>query len=182
MTELSPKPMPARVRREDLPPRLAEMRDAARCERDEAVLIEVAGNAPEVIERCCDRVHGETVREGRVEPPPRQKLSTPQGRAFRDRGAETAVRIAARGGVEAGVFDARRRGAPKLRGETTLSNRAGRLSRAPPAEFRAAGSGDGEVFEPVMVAAVSTGMAKFPSRFDVASREAVRPIAPPAAG
>ncbi|HKK35874.1 MAG TPA: carboxymuconolactone decarboxylase family protein [Paracoccaceae bacterium] len=197
MTEHSPMPGPnpmlARVRREDLPPRLAEMWDAAMRDRDEAVLIEVAGNAPESIEWYYDRFYGEMFHQGRVEARLKQlmrlKLSTLHGCAFCNRGNEkaalaagvTAAQIAALGDVAAPVFDARERAVLKLCEEMTLSNMAGHLSRALHAEFRAAGFEDGETFELGMVAAVLTGMAKFLFTFDLVSREAVCPIAPPPA-
>jgi AhpD family alkylhydroperoxidase len=185
--------MLARVRRDELPPRLAEMWDAAMRDRDEAVLIEVGGNAPEIIEWYYDRFYGELFHQGRVEVRLKQllrlKLSTLHGCAFCNRGNEkaalaagvTAAQIAALGDAAASVFDARERAVLKLCEEMTLSNMEGHLSRALHAEFRAAGFEDGEVFELGVVAAVLTGMAKFLFVFDLVSREAVCPIAPPPA-
>ena len=195
MTDLSPfpgpNPMLARIRREELPPRLAEMWDAAMRDRDEAVLIEVAGNAPEVLEWYYDRFYGEMFHKGRVAPRLKQlarmKLSTMHGCAFCNRGNEkaalaagvTAEQIAALGDPEAPVFDARERAVLRLAEEMTLSNMAGHLGEELHRELRGAGFSDGEVFELGVVMAVLTGMAKFLFVYDLVSREAACPIAPP---
>ena len=91
----SPNPMLARLRRDNLPPRLAEMWDMAMRDRDEAVLFEVAGNAPEVIEWYYDSFYGEMFHQGRVEVRLKQiaryKLSKMHGCAFCNRGNEKAA-------------------------------------------------------------------------------------------
>ena len=91
----SPNPMLARLRRDNLPPRLAEMWDKAMRDRDEAVLFEVAGNAPEVIEWYYDSFYGEMFHQGRVEVRLKQlaryKLSKMHGCAFCNRGNEKAA-------------------------------------------------------------------------------------------
>jgi AhpD family alkylhydroperoxidase len=187
----SPNPMLARVRRDDLPPRLAEMWDIAMRDRDEAVLFEIAGNAPEIIEWYYDRFYGEMFHQGRVEVRLKQlaryKLSTMHGCAFCNRGNEKAAliagvtpeQIAALGNVEAAVFDNKERALLKLCEQMTLSNMEGHLSADLHAEMRASGFDDGEIFELGVVMAVLTGMAKMLFVFDLVSREAVCPIRPP---
>lgn len=187
----SPNPMMARVRRDDLPPRLAEMWDIAMRDRDEAVLFEIAGNAPEIIEWYYDRFYGEIFHQGRVEVRLKQlaryKLSTMHGCAFCNRGNEKAAltagvtpeQIAALGNVEAAVFDNKERALLKLCEQMTLSNMEGHLSADLHAEMRASGFDDGEIFELGVVMAVLTGMAKMLFVFDLVSREAVCPIRPP---
>lgn len=189
-----PNPMLARVRREELPPRLAEMWDAAMRDRDEAVLVEVGANAPEILEWYYDRFYGELFHQGRVAVRLKQlmrlKLSTLHGCAFCNRGNEkaalaagvTAAQIAALGDPGSACFDAAERAVLKLAEEMTLSNMAGHLSRALHGELRAAGFSDGEILELGVVAAVLTGMAKMLFVYDLVSREAVCPIAPPRAG
>jgi len=197
MTEHSPfpgpNPMLARIARADLPPRLAEMWDIAMRDRDEAVLFEVAGNAPEVIEWYYDRFYGEMFHQGRVEVRLKQlaryKLSTMHGCAFCNRGNEkaalaagvTAAQIAALGDADAPVFDARERAVLRLCEQMALANMDGHLDGALHRELRAAGFDDGEVFELGVVMAVLTGMAKMLFVFDLVSREAVCPISPPGA-
>ena len=188
-----PNPMLARVRRADLPPRLAEMWDIAMRDRDEAILFEVAGNAPEVIEWYYDRFYGEMFHQGRVEVRLKQlaryKLSTLHGCAFCNRGNEkaalaagvTAEQIAALEDVDADVFDARERALLKLCEEMALANMSGHLGAALHGELRAAGFDDGEIFELGVVLAVLTGMAKMLFVFDLVSREAVCPVRPPEA-
>lgn len=186
-----PNPMLARVRRRDLPPNLADMWDIAMRDRDEAVLFEVAGNAPEVIDWYYDRFYGEMFHQGRVDVRLKQlaryKLSTMHGCAFCNRGNEKAAlaagvtpdQIAALGDVEADVFDARERSLLKLCEQMTLSNMEGHLSAELHAEMRASGFEDGEIFELGVVMAVLTGMAKMLFVFDLVSREPVCPIRPP---
>ena len=187
----SPNPLLARLRRDNLPPRLAEMWDIAIRDRDEAVLFEVAGNAPEVIEWYYDRFYGEMFHQGRVEVRLKQlaryKLSTMHGCAFCNRGNEKAAlaagvtpeQIAALGNVEAAVFDNKERALLKLCEQMTLSNMEGNLSADLHAEMRTSGFDDGEIFELGVVMAVLTGMAKMLFVFDLVSREAVCPIRPP---
>ena len=189
----SPNPLLARLRRDDLPPRLAEMWDMAMRDRDEAVLFEVAGNAPEVIEWYYDRFYGEMFRQGRVEVRLKQlaryKLSKMHGCAFCNRGNEKAAlaagvtpeQIAALGNVEAAVFDNKERALLKLCEQMTLSNMEGNLSADLHAEMRTSGFDEGEIFELGVVMAVLTGMAKMLFVFDLVSREAVCPIRPPLA-
>ena len=197
MTELTPfagpNPMLARVHRDDLPPRLAEMWDIAMRDRDEAVLFEVAGNAPEVIEWYYDRFYGEMFHQGRVEVRLKQlaryKLSTMHGCAFCNRGNEKAARaagispeqLASVTDVDAAVFNSKERAVLKLCEQMTLSNMDGHLSADLHAEMRASGFEDGDILELGVVTAVLTGMAKMLFVFDIVSREAVCPISPPPA-
>jgi AhpD family alkylhydroperoxidase len=167
------------------------MWDIAIRDRDEAVLFEVAGNAPEVIEWYYDRFYGEMFHQGRVEVRLKQlaryKLSTMHGCAFCNRGNEKAAlaagvtpeQIAALGNVEAAVFDNKERALLKLCEQMTLSNMEGNLSADLHAEMRTSGFDDGEIFELGVVMAVLTGMAKMLFVFDLVSREAVCPIRPP---
>lgn len=187
----TPNPMLTRIQRDDLPPRLAEMWDIAMRDRDEAVLFEVAGNAPEVIEWYYDRFYGEMFHQGRVEVRLKQlaryKLSTMHGCAFCNRGNEKAAlaagvtheQLASLDDVEAPVFDPKERALLKLCEQMTLSNMEGHLGDALYAQMRASGFDDGEIFELGVVTAVLTGMAKMLFVFDLVSREAVCPIKPP---
>jgi len=185
-----PNPMLTRVRGADLPPRLAEMWDIAMRDRDEAVLFEVGGNAPEIIEWYYDRFYGELFHRGRVPVRVKQlaryKLSTLHGCAFCNRGNEkaalasglTAGQLAAIADPDAAVFDARERAVLRLCEQMTLSNMDGHLNAALHADLRAAGFDDGDILELGVVTAILTGMAKMLFVFDLVSREAVCPISP----
>lgn len=188
-----PNPALARIARVDLPPRLAEMWDAAMRDREEAVLIEVAGSAPEVLEWYYDRFYGELFAGGRVEARLKQmariKLSTLHGCAFCNRGNRlaalaagvTEAQIDALHDPAAPVFDAAERALLRLCEEMTLANMQGHLGPALHAELRAAGFDDGQIFELGVVTAILTGMAKMLFVYDLVSRDPVCPVTRPAA-
>lgn len=185
-----PDPQLPRVPREDPPPRLQSMWDAAMRDRGEADLIEVAGNAPDVLEWHYDSFYGRMFHGGRVEDRLKQlmrmKLSTLHGCAFCNRGNEKAALEAgvtraqpdAPADPDAEAFDAQERALLPLCGQMTLANMEGWLDR-PLYEALRAHFDDGEFFELGMCMAVLTGMAKFPFTFDLVSREAVCPIRRP---
>lgn len=184
-----PDPALARIPRDDLPPRLQDMHDAAMRDRDEAVLIEVAGNAPETIEWYYDRFYGEMFHKGRVpvriKQLARMKLSTMHGCAFCNRGNSKAALAA---GVtpdqldslhdpEAPCYNAAERAVLRLAEQIEMTNFDGHLSPALHARL-APHFDDGQIFELGMVMAILTGMAKFLFVFDLVSREAACPMTP----
>lgn len=164
---------------------------AARAEevRGEATLIEVLGNAPELLGWYQDGFYGEIFFKGRVERRLKEllrlRLSTLHGCAFCNRGntrsAEeagvTAAAIAAllAGDPAAPCFDARDRAVMALADEMALQNLQGEVTPALAAEL-ARHFDPAQRVELAMVAAVLTGMAKMLFVFDLVSREPTCPI------
>lgn len=187
-----PNPHLQRLPREALPPTLQALWDDAMRDREEADLIEVAGNAPEVLDWYYDSFYARLFHSGRLEPRLKQlarmKLSTMHGCAFCNRGNSKAalaagVTQAQLDGLEnpdSDVFDAAERAVLRLCEEMTLANMEGYLDKALYDALRAHFD-DGQIFELGVCLAVLTGMAKFLFVFDLVSREANCPIAPPPA-
>ncbi|MDP6706050.1 MAG: carboxymuconolactone decarboxylase family protein, partial [Alphaproteobacteria bacterium] len=102
-----PSPHLQRVPRDELPPTLRALWDDAMRDREEADLIEVAGNAPEVLSWYYDSFYARLFHAGRVAPRIKQlarmKLSTMHGCAFCNRGNSKAALAA---GVAQAQLDA----------------------------------------------------------------------------
>lgn len=185
-----PDPHLRRIARDDLPDALAPLWDRAMRDRGEADFIEVAANAPEVMEWYYDSFYARIFHGGRVARPikelARLKLSTLHGCAFCNRGNEkaaleagvTQAQIDALDRVAAPLFDAREQAVLRLCEEMALSNMSGGLD-APLYAALSAHFDDGEIFELGVCLAVLTGMAKFLFVFDLVSREPGCPIARP---
>jgi len=185
-----PEPHLQRIARADLPNDLQPLWDAAMRDRDEAVLIEVAGNAPEVLDWYYNSFYARIFDQGRVDRRIKQlarmKLSTMHGCAFCNRGnakaalqdGVTRAQLDALDDPDSDVFDDRERAVLRLCEEMTLANMDGYLDRR---QYRAlrAHFDDGQIFELGVCLAVLVGMAKFLFVFDLVSREANCPIGMP---
>ena len=185
-----PNPHLTKIARADLPEDLKALWDAAMRDRDEATLIEVAGNAPEVLDWYYNSFYAQMFHGGRVEVRIKQlariKLSTMHGCAFCNWGNSKAAladgvsqeQLNALYDPNSAVFDDRERAVLRLCEEMTLANMDGYMDRN---LYRALSEqfDDGEIFELGVCLAVLVGMAKFLFVFDLVSREDNCPIAPP---
>ena len=185
-----PDPHLTKIARADLPEDLKALWDAAMRDRDEATLIEVAGNAPEVLDWYYNSFYAQMFHGGRVEVRIKQlarmKLSTMHGCAFCNRGNSKAAladgvsqeQLNALYDPNSTVFDDRECAVLRLCEEMTLANMDGYMDRN---LYRALSDhfDDGEIFELGVCLAVLVGMAKFLFVFDLVSREDNCPIAPP---
>jgi AhpD family alkylhydroperoxidase len=186
-----PNPHLKKIPRAELPPQLQTLWEAAMRDRDEATLIEVAGNAPEVLDWYYNSFYARMFFEGRVDTRIKQlarmKLSTMHGCAFCNRGNSKAAladgvtqeQLDALFCPDSPLFDDRERAVLRLCEEMTLANMDGYMDRG---LYDALGGhfDDGEIFELGVCLAVMVGMAKFLFVFDLVSREANCPISPPA--
>ena len=185
-----PDPHLKKISRAELGEDLAPLWDAAMRDRNEATLIEVAGNAPEVMDWYYNSFYAQMFHGGRVEVRIKQlarmKLSTMHGCAFCNRGNSKAAladgvsqeQLDALFDPDSALFDDRERAVLRLCEELTLANMDGYMDRhlydALSEHFD-----DGEIFELGVCLAVLVGMAKFLFVFDLVSREDNCPIAPP---
>jgi alkylhydroperoxidase family enzyme len=187
-----PDPHLKKIPRAELPQNLQILWDAAMRDRDEAVLIEVAGNAPEVLDWYYDSFYARMFFQGRVDTRIKQlarmKLSTMHGCAFCNRGNSKAAladgvsqeQLDALFEPNSPLFDDRERAVLRLCEEMTLANMDGYMNRG---LYEALGAhfDDGEIFELGVCLAVLVGMAKFLFVFDLVSREDNCPISLPSA-
>jgi AhpD family alkylhydroperoxidase len=182
-----PDPALKRVPRAEMTPRLQEEHDAAMALRDDATLIEVGANAPELMAWYRDSFYAKVFYGGRVDVRTKEllryRLSMTHGCAYCNRGNSAA---ALRAGVteaqlarimhlEDPVFDTRDRAVLKLADQVAMTNIHGNLDRALHAEL-AAHFDDAQIFELGMTAGMLTGMAKFIFVYDLVEREANCPI------
>lgn len=185
-----PSPALARVARADMSPALQAAHDAAIALRDDATFIEVAANAPELMDWYVKEFYGRVFYAGRVEVRIKEllryRLSMMHGCAYCNRGNSAAARKA--GVSEAqlervmdendAVFDARDRAVLKLASRVAMTNPGGHLDTALHAELRTHFD-DAQIFELGMTAGMLTGMAKFLFVYDLVEREAACPYGPP---
>jgi alkylhydroperoxidase family enzyme len=132
-----PDPRLKKIARDQLPPDLQTLWDNAMRDRDEATLIEVAGNAPEVLDWYYNSFYSLMFYGGRVavriKQLARMKLSTMHGCAFCNRGNSkealadgvTQAQLDALLDVDSAVFDDRERAVLRLCEEMTLANMDG---------------------------------------------------------
>jgi len=186
-----PDPHLKKIPRAELPLQLQSLWDAAMRDRDEATLIEVAGNAPEVLDWYYNSFYAQMFFAGRVDTRIKQlarmKLSTMHGCAFCNRGNSKAAladgvtqeQLDALFDPSSSLFDGRETAVLRLCEEMTLANMDGYMDRG---LYDALGDhfDDGEIFELGVCLAVMVGMAKFLFVFDLVSREANCPISMPA--
>jgi AhpD family alkylhydroperoxidase len=182
-----PTPLLARVPREQMNPRLQKDHDDAIALRDDATLIEVGGNAPELLEWYKDSFYGQLFYGGRVDVRTKEllryRLSMTHGCAYCNRGNSKA---ALRAGVtadqlasimmeDAPVFDSRDRAVLLLADRISMNNQSGSLD---PDLHRALREffDDAQIFELGMVAGLLTGMAKFIFVYDLVEKDAHCPI------
>ncbi|MCC7100918.1 MAG: carboxymuconolactone decarboxylase family protein [Rubrivivax sp.] len=184
-----PNPLLKRVPRADMTPRLQQDHDATLALRDDATLLEVGANAPELMAWYKDEFYGRLFYGGRVETRikelMRYRLSMTHGCAYCNKGNRDA---ATRAGVtteqlarimneSAPCFDARERAVLKLADQIVLTNMHGELTPALVEELRPHFD-DAQIFELGMVAGILTGMAKFIFVYDLVEKEANCPIVP----
>ncbi|MFP6705201.1 MAG: carboxymuconolactone decarboxylase family protein [Alphaproteobacteria bacterium] len=185
-----PDPHLKKIPRAELGDDLATLWDVAMRDRNEATLIEVAGNAPEVMDWYYNSFYAQMFHGGRVEVRIKQlarmKLSTMHGCEFCNRGNSKGAladgvsqeQLDALFDPDSALFDDRERAVLRLCEELTLANMDGYMDRhlydALSEHFD-----DGEIFELGVCLAVLVGVAKFLFVFDLVSREDNCPIAPP---
>jgi len=182
-----PDPLLSRVPRSQMSERLQRDYDDARALRDDATLIEVGANAPELLEWYKDSFYGRLFYEGRVEVRIKEllryRLSRTHGCAYCNRGNSKA---ALRAGVspeqldrimseDSPVFDDRDRAVLRLADRLSMGNQTGALD---PELHRQLSRffDDAQIFELGMVAGILTGMAKFIFVYDLVEKEAHCPI------
>ncbi len=188
-----PDPLLARVPRGAMTPRLQAEHDAACALRDDATLIEVGANAPELLAWYRDEFYAKVFYGGRVDVRTKEllryRLSMTHGCAYCNRGNSQAARKA--GVTEAQladvmneaspVFDARERAVLRLADRIAMTNMSGQLDeplyRALREHFD-----DAQIFELGMTAGLLTGMAKFIFVYDLVEKEANCPIRPSGGG
>jgi alkylhydroperoxidase family enzyme len=185
-----PDPRLRKIARDQLPPDLQTLWDNAMRDRNEATLIEVAGNAPEVLDWYYNSFYAQMFHGGRVDVRIKQlarmKLSTMHGCAYCNRGNSkaaladgvTQAQLDALFDVDSAAFDDRERAVLRLCEEMTLANMDGYMD-GPLYDALSAHFDDGEIFELGVCLAVLVGMAKFLFVFDLVSREDNCPISLP---
>lgn len=186
-----PEPLLARVPRSQMSERLQREHDASVALRDDATLIEVGANAPELLEWYRDSFYAKLFYGGRVDVRTKEllryRLSMTHGCAYCNRGNSKAALKA--GVTEAQlarimnesdpVFDERDRAVLKLADQVSMTNMHGTLDQALHAQLRPYFD-DAQIFELGMVAGILTGMAKFIFVYDLVDKEANCPIRPAA--
>lgn len=182
-----PAPLLARVPREAMSARIQKDYDDAIALRDDATLIEVGANAPELLEWYKDSFYATLFYGGRVDVRTKEllryRLSMTHGCAYCNRGNSKA---ALRAGVTAdqldsimnedsAVFDACDRAVLRLADRISMNNQTGSLDPDLHLELREFFD-DAQIFELGMVAGILTGMAKFIFVYDLVEKEAYCPI------
>lgn len=187
-----PNPALRRVPRAEMNPRLQQDYDAALKLRDDATLIEVGANAPELMEWYREGFYAKVFYGGRVDVRTKEllryRLSMTHGCAYCNRGNSAAARKSGVTDEQLArimnegdpVFDARDRAVLKLADQVAMTNQHGHLDRALHAELRAHFD-DAQIFELGMTAGFLTGMAKFIFVYDLVEKEASCPFRPLAA-
>jgi len=186
-----PDPLLARVPRAAMSERLQRDFDASVALRDDATLIEVGANAPELLEWYRDSFYAKLFYGGRVDVRTKEllryRLSMTHGCAYCNRGNSKAALKA--GVTEAQlarimreddpVFDAKDRAVLQLADQIAMTNMHGTLT---PPLYQALKPffDDAQIFELGMVAGMLTGMAKFIFVYDLVEKEANCPIRPAA--
>ena len=184
-----PAPQLARIPRAKMSERLQRDYDASVALRDDATLIEVGANAPELLEWYRDSFYAKLFYGGRVDVRTKEllryRLSMTHGCAYCNRGNSKAALKA--GVTEAQlarimnesdpVFDARDRAVLQLADQVAMTNMHGTLD-APLHRALSEFFDDAQIFELGMVAGLLTGMAKFIFVYDLVDKEANCPIRP----
>lgn len=186
-----PNPLLARVPRAKMSERLQRDFDASVALRDDATLIEVGANAPELLEWYRDSFYAKLFYGGRVDVRTKElmryRLSMTHGCAYCNRGNSKAALKAgvteeqlARIMTETDpVFDARDRAVLRLADQIAMTNMHGSLDADLHRDLRDFFD-DAQIFELGMVAGMLTGMAKFIFVYDLVEKEANCPIRPAA--
>ncbi len=186
-----PNPQLARIPRAQMTERLQREHDASVALRDDATLIEVGANAPELLEWYRDSFYAKLFYGGRVEVRTKElmryRLSMTHGCAYCNRGNSKAALKA--GVTEAQlarimnendpVFDSKDRAVLKLADQIAMTNMNGTLDAVMHQALREHFD-DAQIFELGMVAGILTGMAKFIFVYDLVDKEANCPIRPAA--
>jgi len=184
-----PDPLLRRVPVGEMTERLQAEHAATLKLRDDATLVEVGANAPELMAWYRDDFYAKVFYAGRVDVRTKEllryRLSMTHGCAFCNKGNSVA---ALRSGVTQQqldhvmdehhpCFDARDRAVLELADQIAMTNMAGALDRPLHAALRAHFD-DAQIFELGMVAGMLTGMAKFIFVYDLVEREAHCPMRP----
>lgn len=186
-----PNPFLARVPRAQMTERLQREHDASVALRDDATLIEVGANAPELLEWYRDSFYAKLFYGGRVDVRTKElmryRLSMTHGCAYCNRGNSKAALKAGVTETQLSnimnendpVFDARDRAVLRLTDQIAMTNMHGTLDAAMHQALREHFD-DAQIFELGMVAGILTGMAKFIFVYDLVDKEANCPIRPAA--
>ena len=184
-----PNPMLRRVPRPDMTARMRSDLDNALTIRDDATIIEVGANAPELMEWYKDSFYDKVFYGGRVDVRTKEllryRLSMTHGCAFCNQGNRVAAR---KSGVSDDqlvhimneahpCFSAKDRAVLKLADQVSMTNMHGDLDRKLYGELRPHFD-DAQIFELGMTAGILTGMAKFIFVYDLVEKEANCPIVP----
>ncbi|MBL8383382.1 MAG: carboxymuconolactone decarboxylase family protein [Burkholderiales bacterium] len=184
-----PDPVLPRVPRAAMTERLQKDYDASLALRDDATLIEVGANAPELMDWYRDAFYGKVFYGGRVDVRTKEllryRLSMTHGCAYCNRGNSAAARKAGVGEEQlarimdenAPVFDARDRAVLRLADQVAMTNMHGHLDADLYAALRAHFD-DAQIFELGLTAGFLTGMAKFIFVYDLVEKEANCPVRP----
>jgi AhpD family alkylhydroperoxidase len=184
-----PNPMLKRVPRADMTERMRNDLDAALKIRDDATMIEVGANAPELMEWYKDSFYGKLFYGGRVDARSKEllryRLSMTHGCAFCNQGNRVAARksgvteeqIANVMNENHACFSPKDRAILKVADQIAMTNMMGDLDRGLYNELRAHFD-DAQIFELGMVAGILTGMAKFIFVYDLVEKEANCPVVP----
>lgn len=184
-----PNPLLARIPRAQMTERLQREHDTSVALRDDATLIEVGANAPELLEWYRDSFYAKLFYGGRVDVRTKElmryRLSMTHGCAYCNRGNSKA---ALKAGVTEDqlarvmnesdpVFDPKDRAVLKLADQIAMTNMNGTLDADLHQALREHFD-DAQIFELGMVAGILTGMAKFIFVYDLVDKEANCPIRP----
>lgn len=184
-----PTPLLATVAPAAMAPPMRERWSRAMRDRGEATFLEVAANAPAMLDWYYDSFYARVFHGGRIDVRTKElmrlKLSVMHGCAFCNRGNTLAALNAGVTQAQIDVlhdpgspaFSPRERAVLHLAEQMALQAMDGELSPALYDALRAHFD-DGEIVELGMTMAVLVGMAKFLFVFDLVSREANCPIGP----
>ncbi len=182
-----PNPVLRRVPVAEMSPRLQAEHAVTMKLRDDATLIEVGANAPELMAWYRDEFYAKLFYAGRVDVRTKEllryRLSMTHGCAFCNKGNSVAARKA---GVTQeqldhimdehhACFDAKDRAVLQLADQISMTNMNGTLDAPLHAALRPHFD-DAQIFELGMVAGMLTGMAKMIFVYDLVEREAHCPI------
>lgn len=184
-----PHPVLRRVPRQEMSPRWQADHDATVSLRDDATLLEVGANAPELLAWYKDEFYGRLFYGGRVDTRSKEllryRLSMTHGCAYCNKGNRVA---ALRAGVTSeqlqhimqeahDCFSEKDRAVLRLADQIVMTNMHGSLSPALHQALRPHFD-DAQIFELGMVAGILTGMAKFIFVYDLVEKEDNCPIVP----
>jgi AhpD family alkylhydroperoxidase len=182
-----PNPLLARVAPDAMSPAIRRDYDASLALRDDATFIQVAANAPELLDWYKESFYAKVFYGGRVDVRTKElvryRLSMTHGCAYCNKGngkaaqkaGVTPAQLAHIMDESHAVFDAKDRAVLRLADQIAITNMAGAITPALYADLREHFD-DAQIFELGMTAGMLTGMAKFLFVYDLVEREAHCPI------